>query len=181
MTETEKSIQEVWALFKETERRFKETDRRFKETDERFKELRYLFTSQWGKLIEALVEPAVLKLFQERGIRVIDTAQRVKVRRNGKEMEVDILATNEDSVIPIEVKTTLKVEDVNEYLDRLSHFMEFFERYRGMKLYGAVAGVRIDERADRYAYRNGLFVLTLSGEGTVVILNDEKFTPKDFS
>lgn len=28
---------------------------------------------------------------------------------------------------------------------------------------------------------NGLFVLTLSGENTVVILNDEKFTPIDFS
>jgi hypothetical protein len=69
-----------------------------------------------------------------------------------------------------------------------------------MKLYGAVAGIRIEEVADRYAYRKGLFVLTLSGspreiydlehpcsiaiisrgEGMVVILNDEKFRPKQW-
>jgi hypothetical protein len=53
-----------------------------------------------------------------------------------------------------------------------------------------VAGIRIEEESDRYAYRKGLFVLTLSplikgvrglsGEGMVVILNDEKFKPKEW-
>ena len=172
--DVEKATKEIWTLFRET-------DKRFKETDKELKELKELFTGQWGKLIEALVEPRVPKLFQERGIPVIDTAQRVKSKRIGKEMEVDILATNDDSVIAIEVKTTLKVEDVNEHLERLGRFMESFPRYEGMKLYGAVAGVNIEERADRYAYKNGLFVLTLSGEGTVVILNDDKFVPMDFS
>lgn len=43
---------------------FAETDRRFKETDEKIKELASLFTGQWGKLIEALVRPSALKLFQ---------------------------------------------------------------------------------------------------------------------
>jgi hypothetical protein len=32
-----------------------------------------------------------------------------------------ILATNEDSVIPIEVKTTLKAEDVNFFIEKLLH------------------------------------------------------------
>ena len=173
MTEIEKSIQEIWSLFRKT-------DKRFKETDEKFKELRELFTGQWGRLIEALVEPAVLKLFQERGIQVIDTAQRVKARRDREEMEVDILATNDDSVIAIEVKTTLKVEDVNYFIGKLERLFEFFPKYKGMKLYGAVAGIRIEEAADKYAYRKGLFVLTLSGENMVVILNDEKFKPKEW-
>jgi Holliday junction resolvase len=123
--------------------------------------------------VEALVEPSVLRLFQERGIQVIDTAQRLKTTKNGEQMEIDILATNEDSVIVIEVKTTLKVEDVNYFIEKLSRFFEFFPKYKGMKLYGAVAGIRIEEMADRYAYRKGLFVLTLSGEGMVVILSPE--------
>jgi hypothetical protein len=128
-------------------------------------------------------------------------------------MEIDILATNKDSVIVVEVKTTLKVEDVNDFIiEKLSRFFEFFPKYKGpdsrdpvkreMTLYGAVAGIRIEESADRYAYRKGLFVLTLSGspreinrnisqdkqtlfpisrgEGMVVILNDEKFRPKEW-
>jgi len=81
----------------------------------------------------------------------------------------------------VEVKTTLKVEDVNDFIiEKLSRFFEFFPKYKGMKLYGAVAGIRIEEESDRYAYRRGLLVLTLSGEGMVVILNDEKFRPKEW-
>jgi len=191
-----REIQEIWTLFKDTDRRMKETSeqirevaRRQEETDreirgvnEGMKDLRELFTGQWGKLVEALVEPSVLRLFQERGIQVIDTAQRLKTTKNGATMEIDILATNKDSVIVVEVKTTLKVEDVNDFIyEKLSRFFEFFPKYKGMKLYGAVAGIRIEESADRYAYRKGLFVLTLSGEGMVVILNDEKFRPVEWS
>jgi Holliday junction resolvase-like predicted endonuclease len=199
-------VQEIWALFKDTDRRMKETSEQIREVarrqeeltkqqeetsrdirllsrenDSRFKDLRELFTGQWGKLVEALVEPSVLKLFQERGIQVIDTAQRLKTTKNGEQMEIDILATNKDSVIVVEVKTTLKVEDVNDFIsEKLSRFFEFFPKYKGMTLYGAVAGIRIEESADRYAYRKGLFVLTLSGEGMVVILNDEKFRPNEW-
>ena len=44
-------------------------------------------------------------------------------------------------------------------------------------MHGAVAGVRIEDGADRYAYRQGLFVLTQTGD-TVKILNDITFQPK---
>ena len=47
------------------------------------------------------------------------------------------------------------------------------------RVYGAVAGVRIDEHANRYAYRKGLFVLTLGRDGLTQILNDEKFVPRN--
>jgi RecB family endonuclease NucS len=132
-------------------------------------------------LVEALVAPGALKLFQERGAPVTGTVQRAKQRKDGEEMEIDILAKNSEAVVAVEVKTTLKVADVDDFLAELPRFHEFFDEYRGLKLYGAVAGVNIEEKADRYAYKNGLFVLTLSGAGTVVILNNEKFVPKDFS
>jgi hypothetical protein len=47
-----------------------------------------LFVGQWGKLLEALVEPGVLRLFQERGIDVNRSLQRVRGRRDGQEMEM---------------------------------------------------------------------------------------------
>jgi Holliday junction resolvase-like predicted endonuclease len=197
-----REAQEIWAILREVTKRHEEagnqlkevakrqeefakqqeeTDREIRGFHEGMKDLRELFTGQWGKLVEALVEPSVLRLFQERGIQVIDTAQRLKTTKNGEQMEIDILATNKDSVIVVEVKTTLKVEDVNDFIiEKLSRFFEFFPKYKGMKLYGAVAGIRIEEKSDRYAYRKGLFVLTLSGEGMVVILNDEKFRPKEW-
>ena len=66
--------------------------------------------SAWGKLIEALVEPGALRLFQDRDIEVYQTFQRVKTQdKNGKQAEFDILLANGDVVIAIEVKTTLQL------------------------------------------------------------------------
>ena len=51
----------------------KETDRSLKEsnllTDRRLKKLDDLFTGQWGKLIETLVEGDLIKLLKEKNIR----------------------------------------------------------------------------------------------------------------
>ena len=110
--ETEREIKEA---FKETNSRFKETDSRFKETDKKIKELASLFTGQWGKLIEALVKPSALKLFQERGLKVTETYQRLESHRNGSQMEIDVLLVNDKEAVVIEVKTTLKVEDVRAF------------------------------------------------------------------
>ena len=183
--ETEREIKED---FKETDRRldkrFEETDRRldkrFEETDKKIKELASLFTGQWGKLIEALVEPSALKLFRERGVNVTETYQRLESRRNGSQMEIDILLANDKEAVVIEAKTTLKVEDVREFLDDITRFTFFFPRYKGLILYGAVAGIQIEEDADKFAYRHGLFVLAGSGEGMIRILNNPEFEPKNF-
>ena len=74
---SELTKEDILKMFEETDRRFRETDRRldkrFAETDKKLKELASLFTGQWGKLIEALVRPAALKLFQERGVKVTET------------------------------------------------------------------------------------------------------------
>jgi hypothetical protein len=95
-------------------------------------------------------------------------------------MEIDILLANDKEAVVIEVKTTLKVEDVREFLDDITRFTFFFPRYKGLKLYGGVAGIQIEEDADKFAYRQGLFVLAGSGEGMIRILNNTEFQPKNF-
>ncbi|MBK5971157.1 MULTISPECIES: hypothetical protein [Thiorhodovibrio] len=54
--ETDRKWQETDLRFQETDRKWKETDKRFQETEQRMKELQNLFESQWGKLMESLVE-----------------------------------------------------------------------------------------------------------------------------
>jgi hypothetical protein len=174
---SELTKEDILRMFAETDRRL---DSRFKETDKKIKELATLFTGQWGKLIEALVKPSALKLFQERGVKVTETYQRLESYRNGSQMEIDVLLANDKEAVVIEVKTTLKVEDVREFLDDLTRFTFFFPRYKGLKLYGAVVGIQIEEDADKFAYRNGLFVLAGSGEGLIKILNNPDFRPKSF-
>ena len=79
----------------------------------------------------------------------------------------------------VEVKSSLGVNDVKELQSDLDKFRQFFPEYAQKQLYGAVAGIEVEEEADRYAYRQGLFVLAQAGE-TVSILNNPDFQPKNW-
>jgi hypothetical protein len=175
--ETERILKEQ---SQETDRRFQETDRRFQETDRQItrlsKEIGNL-GGKWGRFVENMVAPACETLFLNRGIPVHQVSQRVKKRLDGKTLEIDVLVINEDHVLVVEVKSSLSVDDVKELIKDLRKFRDFFPEYSQKQLYGAVAGIEIEEGADKYAYRQGLFVLAQSGE-SVTILNGADFQPK---
>ena len=103
------------------------------------------------------------------------------MRQGGEEMEIDLLLVNGDALVVVEVKSTLRVDDVRGFLEDLKRFPDFFPEYRDYHRFGAVAALSIDEPSDRYAYRQGLFVLTLEREGLVTLRNDGAFRPKDFA
>jgi hypothetical protein len=180
MEQEVETLEDIKAVFREIALRFEETDRRFAETDRALRRVERMvsdLTGKWGKFVEGLVAPGAVRMFQERGIDVRISSQRVRASKDGEEMEIDVLVEDDEYVVLIEVKSTLGVEDVKEHLERLGKFKEFFPRYKDMKVLGAVAGIVIEEGADRYAYRNGLFVIGQSGE-SVRILNDERFKPR---
>ena len=134
-------------------------------------------TSRWGEFVENLVRPAAAKLFQSQGIDVHHTALRVDAQDAQGSLEIDILAENTNEVVAIEVKSHLEVRDIKRFLQTLTRFKTAFPKYKNYKLYGAVAGIKIDERADIYAVQEGLFVIKPAGD-SVIITNDSNFEPK---
>jgi hypothetical protein len=136
-------------------------------------------TTRWGRFVEELVEPAVIQLFRSRGIDVKETHSRMRVKRQGLAMEIDILVVDETEVVLVECKSRLSQDDVDEFLAKLSQFKQAFPLYQNFQAYGAVAGIEIDEGVDRYAYKKGLFVIKPSGE-TVAIINDLNFRPQSW-
>ena len=132
---------------------------------------------KWGRFVENMVAPACETLFLKKGIPVHQVAQRLKRHLAEKTLEIDVLVTNEAHVLVVEVKSTLGVTDVREFVEDLSQFRLFFPEYAQKNLYGAIAGIEIEKGVAKFAYRQGLFVLAQSGE-TVVILNDDTFQPK---
>jgi hypothetical protein len=194
--EVERNFQEIWKLFAETDKRMRETDRKMRETDreiqqtarqmrETDKKLQETtknvdsLTGKWGKFVEGLVAPAAERLFRERGIRVDRVYQRARARKDGESMEIDVLAVDGEHAVLIEVKSTLGLEDIQEHVERMAKFKTFFPEYADRKAVGAMAAIVIDEGVDRYAYKNGLFVIAQSGD-TVQVMNDEKFVPKEW-
>jgi hypothetical protein len=184
--ETDRQLKETDRQLKETDRQLKETDRQLKEqsqeTNHKIREVNKQIGDlggKWGRFVENLVAPACESIFLKRNIPVHQVSQRVKKRFDGKTLEIDVLVTNEDHVLVVEVKSSLGVNDVKELVGDLNIFRQFFPEYTHKQLYGAVAGIDIEEGADKYAYRQGLFVLAQAGEA-VAILNNDDFQPRSW-
>lgn len=199
MSQQPVTIEDIYALFRvsqeKLERSSEEFDRRIAEQErlaaaakmesdlraveaartlEEMKRSVNALTTRWGRFVEELVEPAVVRLFQERGIDVKEKHPRASVKRQGVAMEIDILVVDTTDVVLVECKSRLSKDDVNEFIEKLQKFKLAFPAYKNYQAYGAVAGIEINEGVDRYAYQKGLFVIRPSGD-TVEIVNDEKF------
>jgi len=195
------TIEDIYKLFQrsqeENDRRVAEADRLFVEskaeadrraaeaaislaklerTVERTSKAVDALTTRWGRFVEELVEPAVLRLFQEKGIDVKEVYPRARTKRQGLAMEIDILAIDDTELVLVECKSRLSKDDVDEFIEKLARFKTSFPHYKDYLAYGAVAGIEINDGIDLYAYRQGLFVIKPSGD-SVAIANDDAFKP----
>ena len=180
------NFDQIWQLFQETDKKFQETDKQFKETDKQFKEtdkkikeLSALFTSQWGKLVESLVEGDLVNLLNQHGIAVEKTLQRVKGNKDGENFEFDIIAVNSHEIVIVEVKTTLRVDDVDYFHKKVWKAKRYMPEYADKKIYGGVAFITADGASDRMAEKLGFFVIRATGNSSSII-NRKDFKPKAF-
>ena len=151
-----------------------------KETDRAIRKMAGVFSSQWDELVEALVEPGLVQIFQDRGILITQSAQRVEgIDKQGRQIEVDVLLINGDTVVAIEVKSKCKTDDIEDHEDRMARFKEAFPQYADKKVLGGIGALIFDSDCHRYAFKRGFFVLKPI-EGVAQILNDESFRPKEF-
>ena len=168
----------------EAERRAAEWEREFAayraENDRIIKRLEKSMdglTSRWGRFVENIVAPAVLRLFQARGFQVQEVHQRMRSGRGSRNLEIDIFVVDDDVAIVVEVKSRLTQKEVQQVLNTLSHFKTAFPHYANYRIYGAVAAIEIDKDVDTYAYNQGLFVIKQSGD-SVKISNKDGFEPR---
>ena len=173
------SFEKVWQMFQETDKMFRETDKKFQETDREIKELKSLFTTQWGKLMETLVEGDLVNLLKSRKIEVYRTSQRVKGNFKGTSYEFDIIAKNGKEVVIVEVKTTLRTNDVTNFIKKLRNAKEWMPDLIDNSVYGAVAYLTAESSSDIMAANKGLFVIRATGN-SASITNEEGFKPAEF-
>lgn len=166
------NFDQVWKMFQET-------DKQMKETDKKIKELSALFTSQWGKLVESLVEGDLVNLLNQRGIQVESTLQRRKGNHDGENFEFDIIAVNSHEIVIVEVKTTLRVDDVNDFHEKLWKSKTYLPEYADKTKYGAMAFLTAEGASDRMAEKMGFFVIRATGNSSSII-NKKDFKPKAF-
>ncbi|PJF46327.1 MAG: hypothetical protein CUN48_14355, partial [Candidatus Thermofonsia Clade 3 bacterium] len=125
MQETDRLIRELRESSKETDRRMQETDRLIRELRESSKEtdrqIRRLerqmgrLGNRLGQFVQDMVEPAVVRIFQEQGIPVHRVMPNVQARDDAGRvtMEIDLLVINGDHAIAVECKSRLTSDDVD--------------------------------------------------------------------
>lgn len=138
------------------------------DTNRAIKDMKNVFTTQWGRLVEALSKPAALALFKKEGIDIDRVFEEIhKIKNNGQDvMEIDVALCDTSVVVIVEVKTRCGKNDIDYFLRQMEHCKEWYPDFANKTLLVAVAAIQYDSGADKYAQRQGLYVLTLSGEDT---------------
>jgi hypothetical protein len=168
--ETDKEFKETKEMFKETDKKFKETDKKFKETDKKISQL----GDRIGEIIESMVKGGIVEKFNQLNypFHFNRCGQHVKFYHDQLLIsgEIDLLLENNDIALLIEVKTNLTVSDIQYHLKRIEKYRCCLEAEgKKYKLFGAVASGVIHEDIKNYVLKQGLFLITQSGDSFKIV------------
>ena len=135
--------------------------------------------NRWGRLIEALVQGNVKKMFRDAGIDVEDALARRRSRIGGIWREYDLVAVGESDAVVVEVKTTLRVADVKVFTERIGDFRKWRWDDARPRVWGALAYLSAEGNAARVAEEAG-FYLIQAVSGSARLVNSEGFEPRVF-
>ncbi len=176
--------QELRSLIADLTVRQAETDRQLKETGRYIKEIGKQIGGlgdKFGGFTEGMAFPSMTKILQQRfGMDVIAT--RVISRKNGRSMEIDVLAYSNskvNEVYAVEVKSHLREDGVEQMLRILREFHDFFAGHEGKKVYGILAAVDIPDDIRERVLREGIYLACIHDDNFELQI-PEGFHPRAF-
>ena len=171
-----------WEAEREKDRaEFKERlDKISADTNKAIKDMKNVFTTQWGRLVEALSRPAALALFKKEGLEIDRVFEDVhKIKKDGQDvMEIDVALCDTTTAVIVEVKSHCDSRDIKHFLSQMEHCKEWYPDFADKELRVAVAAISYAPGAEEYAQRQGVYVLKLTGEETFTMIAPEN--PKTF-
>ena len=166
LKETDRQLKETDRQLKETDRQLKETDRQLKETSLEVKRLSRQLSGTTGHIVEGLVSSSTEKLFEKAGL-VLHNSGKNLIRSIPSEqikMEVDVLLSNEELAIPIEVKANCTKDNVRWFLHQLGYFRRLFPEYDGKEVVAAIAAINYEKGVAELAHREKLLVIRVNSD-----------------
>jgi hypothetical protein len=137
-----------------------------------------------GGLVETLIAAKLWKKFRGTPYSRLQRAYRrvpIYDENNHVRTDIDILLSDSDLCMAVEVKREPDRDDVDGHIKR----MGLMRRYPpaetvGKKLIGAIAGGFVQDNVRDYAHSTGFFVFELTGETVTLAKPPEGFTPKEW-
>ena len=123
-------------------------------------------TGVTGHIIEGLVGTTAEKMFQEVGYNLYNNGNNIKRKLTAQnlQMEVDVLLSNSETVIPIEVKTNCTKKNIDQFLKSMEKFRTLFPEYAGHEVIAGIAALNYERGAYDYAQQQGLLVIRVSSD-----------------
>ena len=124
--------------------------------------------------------PSIERILGSFGMTTI--TPRVRVRRDGREVEIDVLGyTNGETntAFVVEVKSNFRREHIAEMLALLAAFPEIMPEHRTKSLFGMLAVIDTPLDLCEEAIREGLYVARV-GDDVADVLTPVGFVPKNF-
>ena len=162
----------------EEERR--ERERQIREMNRQWGHL----AAKYGTLVEDLLSPStpyvVETVFGCSRENILEQAERVRRRKQGRSMEFDVLVVCPDFVLIMEIKSQGRAEYVKAFVEKLKQARDFLpEEYRALPIYGAFAAPHLDADVIAFGERQGLIMLAV-GLPLLEVKNSPGFQPKAF-
>jgi hypothetical protein len=188
LAESAQNLKELDRRQLETARQIKElgqeTDRRIKETNQQIKELgRQIggLGEKFGGFTEGMAYPSMKKILEQR-FQMSTISPRVTSRRNGRTMELDVLAYSNSTVnevYVVEVKSHLREDGLDQMLRILREFHDFFPGHHGKKVYGILAAVDVPDDLRQRVLKAGIFMANVHDD-TFELQVPEGFQPRAY-
>ncbi|MDR2445926.1 MAG: hypothetical protein LBD58_01330 [Treponema sp.] len=164
------SINDLRMSHKETEKTLRESidDLRMshKETEKTLNKAIGGLSNTVGSLVEHFMTAALPQKFKQFGF-TFDRVTTVKWAdgENNIYAEIDGLLENGNQAMVVEVKTTLRNEDVDDHVVRMRKVRAYADLHGDKREFlGALAATIVDKSSREYALKKGFFVIEPSGE-----------------
>ena len=146
--------------------RFEETDKQLKDTSLEVKRLSRQLSGTTGHIVEGLVSSSTHKIFQKAGLDLHNSGKNLKrsLPSENIAMEVDVLLSNAEMAVPIEVKTNCTKDDLYRFLHQMSHFRRLFPEYDGKEVFAAIAAINYEKDVAELAHKEKLLVIRVNSD-----------------
>jgi len=184
--ERERSREEMKAFEEKLERENRAFQERLeherKRSEEELKAWRADMNKKWGEVTnklgtfaEDMVAPNIKGIAEKYfGCEELDDFMVRRKKRHSidrsKRREFDVIAVCGDIVIVNETKSTPKIEYINEFINALKEFFEYFPEYKDKRLIPVFASLYMDEGIVNYLSKNGIYAMAMK-EDTMDLLN----------
>ena len=137
-----------------------------------------------GELIEILIAARLWEKFSDYPYNLKRAYQRVPVFNENHQIltDIDILLSNTEWVMAVEVKHELKrTDEVDHHIVRMERIRKYppLETI-GKRMVGAMAGGVVNPDVRDYIHKAGFFVLELTGESVGLVKPSVEFTPREW-